>query len=183
MSIHIDGLGVVFGIVFPSALLILATLIIAVVKGVKNRKTYHKWYYKCILIFGIGLFLFSPLLSASRKIVERNVRMSSRELVVEDLKSGLLTFSQGQVIIPFKKYGRVTFYRSKINNVYIDNVVTGHYSSESGLNVTFITSRGFFGNKTSIYYIEKTESFSKQNQSAIEIKPHWYIGKKTSSLF
>ncbi|MCD6068384.1 MAG: hypothetical protein K0S33_3210 [Bacteroidetes bacterium] len=158
LSIYTDGIGVGIGIVIPFSILILIVLIFAIVIGFRNRKSLKKWYLYGVLILCFGLYLWSPLMKPTRELIERNVRWDARNKVVEDIRDGILVPVEGYVIVPFERYGRVSFLDMYVRNRKGDNVVTVEKTPENGLVVEFMTDRGFFGPKHKLIYVEKPTS-------------------------
>ena len=182
LSIYVDGLGVVFTIVFPFSALILALLIISIVMGVRKRKFVQNWYLYCLAILMVGLFLWTPLLRISRDKLDLAIRMNDRKSVVEDIKAGELQPKERWLAVPFEKYGRVSFAYTYNTNNRQENAVQVNSTPTNGLMVTFTTNGGFFSHKDLLIYVERPNFSSLNPQGAHQLSEHWFTSRQNFSF-
>lgn len=186
-SIYDDGIKLAFNVVFPFSFLLLILAIISFVVGYKNRSGIKRWYAYALSIVLMGiLVLWTPILKNTRSVLERTIRWESRCKVVEDIKSKTLAHSyliyekedvkESIVIVPFEKYGRVSFAEAYL----YDNAVEVKSSRKTGYMIIFTTDGGFFGPKSQLIYVEKQ---FPDNSYDRKIDAHWYIRIKQFSLF
>lgn len=187
-SIYVDGIAVALTVVFPFSLLILIATIISFIFGYKRRKEVSRWYVQSLIIISMGLMvLWTPFLKHSRSFLERNWRWDARNEVVSDIKSGDLTPFAGMgkkqmdgnesyyVLVPFGKYGRVSFDEVHGN----ENAVEVHITPETGYMITFTTNGGFFGPKSQLIYVEKE---IRENPFYDWINKNWFNYEEEFSL-
>lgn len=189
-SIYVDGLGVAITVVFPYSLIILIIAIISFFRGYSVRKEFSRWFVQGLIILLLGiLILWTPILKHSRSFVERNWRWNTRNQVVDDIKSGNLKpyagiekinmdgFEKYYVVVPFEKYGRVSFQEIQ----RIDNAIEVQQTPETGYVIIFTTYGGFFSTKEILVYIEKAGIKHSPLRNLID--EHWYAYDKEFSFF
>jgi len=186
-SIYDDGIKIAFNVVFPFSFLLLILAIISFVVGYKNRIGIKRWYAYGLIILLMGIaVLWTPVLTNTRSLLDRNLRWEARRKVVKDIKSNKLEHSylivekedlkQSILIVPFEEYGRVSFAEAYLH----DNAVEVNNSRKTGYMIIFTTNQGFFGPKSQLIYVEKQ---FPDNSYDRKIDQHWYIRIKQFSLF
>jgi len=172
-SIYVDGIGVVIAIVFPFSALILCILIGTFIIGLRKRKQATMWFLHCLIILSLGLILWTPLLSIARDQIDLTWRKHSRQIVVDDIISGKLLHENGYAVVPFEKYGRVSFSTKYLDHMKLENTVTVDSNILDGLQVLFVTNGGFFGPKDMLVYVENVGVNPYAYREDQQIDGHW----------
>lgn len=180
LSIFVAGLAQVF-VLFPGLFIIIVISVISFRKGFKTRDKQKNWYIFGIIILSLGvLALWSPFYKYTRSVIERKWRWEARNHVVEAVISGELKPYTGidiektndgviyYVVVPFEKFGRVSFRAVKEE----ENSIEVQITPETGYRIIFITNSVFGGSDSELIYIQKTgkNNYSSKNR----IDGHWY---------
>ena len=181
-TIYVDGLGVVLAVVFPYSAVVLSLLVLTFIIGIRKRKEASMWFINCLIVLGLGLLLWTPLVTIVRDQLDLVWRQGARQSVVDDIISGDLLYENGYAVVPFEKYGRVSFSTKFDDHRKFENTVNVDSNLFNGFQVTFVTNGGFFGPKDMLMYVDHVDPNVHAHRYDQQIDEHWIKYRKQTSF-